>query len=689
MNEIFTSVSCILTNADNGQAKIPLVKVDEIHYSGETKEVIAQMSAEEADGVTVVKVRGEWKVKEPYFGRQKYFSHQQGLLLELGKIESDSGFMAVYQHKDWWLRPAFFQKNSEIPERTQLLMWKKDGIYFAAVSVCGNMLRSDMKSGEKGLSLMVSSNCGGMPVMEDVVLSMAEGTDPYLCCERAVKRILQILDKTKMYRTNREYPEKFRYFGWCSWDAFYHKVSEQGILDKLEELKEKKVPVGWVLIDDGWLDADYEKQQLMGLDAQKSTFPVGLLGTVKKIKENYLVNHVGVWHAVMGYWNGVKEGSGAYGELKDHMDRLADGRCVPGAEEGKSFSFWNHWHNYLSNHCGIDFVKVDGQSAVSLFYGGLKTYGEASGGVQKGLGASAALHFQNHIINCMGMAPEDMWNRPSGAVIRSSDDFVPEVPHGFREHAVQNSYNSLLSGQFYWGDWDMFWSSHEENWQNSMLRAVSGGPVYTSDKVGETNPEYIMPLLLDHGLLLQCEENGMPTTDCLFEDPVNTLYPLKIFNRFRDCYMIAAFNISSKEECLSAELGTGDIPALIGKEWWVYAWKMQKLFSLSDDRKVCCSLEPNDGELFLLVPKKEKALVPLGLMDKYLSVAAIKTAKIEERRAQIILKQGGRFGFLCTEPKPAASVQGADLLLTSRDGLLYEANCSSQNETDVVVDIIW
>ena len=56
--------------------------------------------------------------------------------------------------------------------------------------------------------------------------------------------------------------------------------------------------------------------------------------------------------------------------------------------------------------------------------------------------------------------PVRIWNRPSSAVT-SADDFVPQVPHGFKEHAVQNSYNSLLQGQFYWGDWDMFFSSHE------------------------------------------------------------------------------------------------------------------------------------------------------------------------------------------------------------------------------------
>ena len=41
----------------------------------------------------------------------------------------------------------------------------------------------------------------------------------------------------------------------------------------------------------------------------------------------------------------------------------------------------------------------------------------------------------------------------------------------------------------------MFYTDHRENRCNSMLRAVSGGPVYISDKVGETDPAWVWPLI--------------------------------------------------------------------------------------------------------------------------------------------------------------------------------------------------
>lgn len=658
-------------------------------YCGECPEGGVSASIVERDSVRVIRISGRWNATEPYFGRQRYFSRSGGIVLELGDVESENGLVAVYQHKDWWLRPAFVRNAAELPERTQLLLWKRDGMYHAMSALCGEALRSDLSGGENGLCLTISSNCESLNEMEDLVLAEAEGEDPYSCCEKAVKELLGQLGRPGMFRGEKTFPDRLRYFGWCSWDAFYHEVSEKGILDKLNELKEKDVPVKWVLIDDGWLDADYKKQALRGLDADPVKFPDGLAGAVSKIKENYQADSVGVWHAAMGYWNGVEAGSPADEALGPYEEILPDGRHIPSCDAGLNFQFWNCWHDYLRNHCGIDFVKVDGQSAVSLYQWGRMSYGTASAGAQKGLGASAAMNFQNNIINCMGMAPEDMWNRPTSAIARSSDDFVPEVPHGFREHAIQNSYNSLLSGQFYWGDWDMFWSSHEENWQNSILRAVSGGPVYISDKTGATDPQYIMPLVLNDGLVLRCENTGVPTTDCLFEDPVRTVHPLKIFNWYKDCALVAALNINGEDKACEAVLRKADVPGLQGKSWWVHSWKAGALSELNDTEAVKTLLKPNDGEIFLLIPQSADLFTPIGLLDKYLSVAAVQTASIGEDCARLLLKQGGRFGFVCKGHKPVVRVNGSSLPIQNRGGFFWEAQCMTAKDQDVFVDIMW
>ena len=192
---------------------------------------------------------------------------------------------AVYQHKDWWIRPAFPGSFAEIPERTQLLLLKGGGTYLAVLAVCGREHRTDLSGAEDGICVTTASNCGGRNALDDVCLSYAWGKDPYQCCEKSVLCVLELTGRTAMLRRNRRYPAMFEKLGWCSWDALYHKVSAQGICDKLAELQEKQVPVKWALIDDGWLDADYDRQVLLGLDAARDKFPQGLGQCVRRMKQ--------------------------------------------------------------------------------------------------------------------------------------------------------------------------------------------------------------------------------------------------------------------------------------------------------------------------------------------------------------------------------------------------------------------
>lgn len=115
----------------------------------------------------------------------------------------------------------------------------------------------------------------------------------------------------------------------------------------MQELKDKRIPAKWVLIDDGWLDADYKKQVLKGLDADADKFPDGLGACIREIKQDYDVKQVGVWHAVMGYWNGLEKDSSAGRKLRDESRTLEDGRIVPDTEPGRAFAFYDTWHSYL------------------------------------------------------------------------------------------------------------------------------------------------------------------------------------------------------------------------------------------------------------------------------------------------------------------------------------------------------
>ena len=106
------------------------------------------------------------------------------------------------------------------------------------------------------------------------------------------------------------------------------------------------------------------------------------------------------------------------------------------------------------------------------------------------------------------------------------------------------------------------------------------------------------------GRLIRCEEVGMPTVDCLFENPVDTTHVLKLFNRYHENYVITALNINKEDRVCEGRIKVSDIPELAGKEWILYSYRERKAALLSEAHSYEFRLAPNDGELFLVLSEE-------------------------------------------------------------------------------------
>jgi len=122
---------------------------------------------------------------------------------------------------------------------------------------------------------------------------------------------------------------------------------------------------------------------------------------------------------------------------------------------------------------------------------------------------------------------------------RVGDDFWCSDPSGDPNgtywlqgcHMVHCAYNSLWMGNFIHPDWDMFQSTHPCAEFHAASRAISGGPIYVSDCVGNHNFKLLKTLVLPDGSILRCQYYALPTRDCLFEDPLHDGQTmLKIWN---------------------------------------------------------------------------------------------------------------------------------------------------------------
>ena len=690
MREPFTFSRAMLRVRDGREIVLPESESgqDSIVFSNETGKAGAELIREGEK--IAIKVAGELAGAEPFFGYQPAFHEAGGIVLELALssgLQKEMEFVSIYQHKEWWTRPVFGRRCEQIPPKSQLVILKSREEYHVFLVVCGEETRADLEGCPGGLKLTLSSNLGNQRELSDLALVYAKGKDPYALAQEAAGLALKLTGKALRLRREKKLPEIFEKIGWCSWDSLGQDVNERAVFEKMEELNEKKLPVSWVLIDDGWSPVDKEKQTLTGLDADLQKFPKGLAGTVKTLKEKYQVEYVGVWQAIKGYWAGVEENSEAGRLLGNYLTRYPNGEITMEPKAESAFGFWNLWHSRLKR-AGIDFVKVDSQSSFSIAARGSCTYGKLAQVVHTGLEASADLNFAGNLINCMGMAPEDIWNRQSASLSRSSDDFAPRVPGSFAEHALQNAYNSVYQGCFYWCDWDMVWSCHEDVKQNMMIRVLSGGPIYLSDGVGNTDAAQIWPVILEDGRILRCQDVGRPTLDCLTRGGEEGDGLLKIYNRYGDVVYVGAIPVKETEEPLRGSVQVSDFPVESFRkkdfqgntslwdteEFWVYDWKKKEAVLCGRDSSFAFSLKPRDAELFHLIPKRP-GIALVGITDKYISAACAECIPAGEGEYLIRSLCAGELCFLTTEKVKEVRQDGCPAAF-ERKGDLYSLSCA-------------
>ena len=512
--------------------------------------------------------------------------------------------------------PQFDTDLGALKPKTQSLLMKIGGLHYHLLPLCEGNFRAEFEAGCLYLSAGVDTD-----TMHGAFLAVSVSTDPYDAVANTYTAARADGALTVPLREERSVPALFDGFGWCTWDAFYNDVSSALIYEKLEEFREKDIPVKWIIIDAGWMQRD--NRLLQGLHVNDH-FPEGLAAAVKKIKEEYGIERVGIWHTLQAFWDGIDPASPLAAELGDALMKTESGWLIPALDETGAARFWDAWYSYLKN-CGIDFVKVDNQSSLPNQLKGTCPTPEGCRAAHENLERAVDKYFDGIIINCMGMDMENVLSRPRSAVSRNSDDFYPTHERGFIKHLYQNAYNAVWHSQIYCCDYDMWWSDHPESAiQSGVLRAISGSPVYISDKIGQTNRSNILPLLDDDGSLMRCDGAAIPTRDCLYTDCTKEGKLLKVCNRAGENFAVAAFNVSDGE--ITDTLDFGTIPGISDRcEYVAYEYfsKTYTRVSAFEDTELTL---PRDGvAVWSLYPIEvdddEVEYVTLGSPDKYVPIA--------------------------------------------------------------------
>lgn len=530
----------------------------------------------------------------------------------------------LYHDNPWWIQCSWPNPADALKERSQHLLLKVGNDDVAVSVLMGDIFGCEME----GNKIYLWTGCPGSTELHGPFITAAAASTPMDAMANALRHAKSIGAIKVPFREERQYPEMFEYFGWCTWDAFYHDVTSEKIYRKLEEFKSKGIQLKWMIIDDGWNDMIDRK--MISFGANKDKFPEGLKACIDKIKNEYSVEYVGVWHTISGYWEGVAPDSQIAKDYEDALFAYGSGVLSPDSNPDKGFKFWDAFHSYLAD-CGVDFVKVDNQSSTNDFVSSSMTIADSVIGIHEGLERSVNKNFGAKIINCMGMSAENVLSRPGSAMNRNSNDFFPKDDN-FPSHILQNLFNSFWHSCIMHCDFDMWWSEAglSNPKQSGVLRAISGGPVYVSDRIDETNADNIFPVCGKDGDICRLDNVAKPTLDCVYSDSRTNGKLLKACNNSADNIALAVFNISGKAISESFAL---DVMPIIdgGKEYVAYEYFTKKFTRVSKESVIDTSLDAAGVLSYSLYPiasDENGEYIVLGDLDRYVSIASKDKKKV-------------------------------------------------------------
>ncbi len=344
---------------------------------------------------------------------------------------------------------------------------------------------------------------------------------------------------------------------------------------------------------------------------------------VRELRERFGIQDVGIWYAANGHWNGINPDSPLGREYRSDLylwqqrerqdmpaSPMQTNRFLLPSSPGLH-SFYTAWNRFFREE-GITFIKVDNQSVTERMTAGRIPLDDLARALHDEINNAALGSFAGALINCMAMSPEAFYHFGRTAVARTSEDYFeyhPEEGYNLQRgnaaaHVMQGVYNSLYFSQMVYTDLDMFQTHNPNAVFHALARALSGGPVYISDRVGESQPEILRPLHYADGLLIRTDEPLLPTRDCLFQIQDPALF--KAFSRSGGKGLLALFNCADAES-VEGTVSPRDVEGLQGDEFAVYDHFGKTLRIMRSDESIPVQLGRLGYGLYEIAPLRHGA----------------------------------------------------------------------------------
>ena len=589
-------------------------------------------------------------------------------------------WMALERYIPWWPRPVLGRGGEGAAGEFFMVLWEREeGGYAAAFPLVDGDVRGILRGGKEGWSLQTPEKDPRPD--KATLLFLATGDDPIALVQWAMRKIAGRLGTFRL-RTEKALPQWVEYLGWCTWDAFYLEVSAEKVLDGLASFKAGGVSPRILILDGGWQDVKDNLLMSFGPDAER--FPKGLKVLVDRARDDYGVKIFAVWHTLQGYWDGVH----LDGPLAKRYEVICSENAAPNMPEPApkkrylispkdAGRFFDDYHRFLRDD-GVGMVKVDNQASLEHFSTSEAPPTSTMRAYQYALQDAELAHFQGESLHCMSNITDAVYHLRSANVWRSSQDFFPAEPKTFAEHIFNNALNAVWVQNFALPDWDMFQSSHPAGAFHAAARAISGGPIYVSDKPESHDFDVLAKLTISGGRILRCQQPALPALDSIFEDGRSVRRVTKIVNANEvqglpsPIGILGLFNCFYSEteaQAVTGEYSAADVPRIAANRFAIYHASNGEVTVAERDQRFPVRLEGLGYDLVTVSPIHEGVAL-FGLIDKYNGSRALESVRwITAKELELKLADGGRIGWWSEKGAAHAFFDGAPVSVSAKGAL--------------------
>eukprot|EP00834_Sanchytrium_tribonematis_P004626 NODE_239_length_11955_cov_0.931174.p2 type:complete len:462 gc:universal NODE_239_length_11955_cov_0.931174:3984-5369(+) len=254
--------------------------------------------------------------------------------------------------------------------------------------------------------------------------------------------------------------------GCCTWESlkpFYNFDQVDNFITNFNSV------VDWIILDDGWQNVNPLNNRLVTFSFKDYK----ILKFIDSCKQRHI--QVGLWLHSTGYWGGI--------DMKGFPSESIELAKPVQQVHNLSFPnrlnviklFYTKYFQYYKD-LGIQFIKLDGQNIFSLLKD--KQLGNE---ILKVMHSCASSIFGDNVIHCMCHSEFNLGlirNNYKNQIIRSSQDYVPQIPSLKFSHYFNNILNSSYFRKLgFTCDFDMV---DGDDYDQILLRLISHSPLYFS-----------------------------------------------------------------------------------------------------------------------------------------------------------------------------------------------------------------